>query len=186
MSGGEIRAAPLKEEGQGIRSPDSKLRIGLDLPTKKSFEKDLTPNKNCAILKMFQGKEQRKEREGKLKTNQKGLYHMKISTLTAISAVLSSIDFANKDAIMSELSTELHRNDAVKEAKAALYEAAKPIVMEVFEQTDAPLSVAEIWEAIEGNVPDGFTKSKLSYALSRLWGDSVKAEKGRVMGYTKA
>jgi hypothetical protein len=111
---------------------------------------------------------------------------MKNSTLNTVISVLSTVDFENKNVILTELNTELHRYDAVKEAKAALYEAARPVVFEVFEQTTTPLTVAEIWEAIEDAAPEGFTKSKLAYALSHQWKDSVKATEGRVMTYTKA
>lgn len=110
---------------------------------------------------------------------------MKNSTMNTIVSVLSTIDFEGKDTVMAELNTELHRYDAVKEAKMALYESAHPVVFEVFEQTATPLTVAEIWEAIEDTVPEGFTKSKLAYALSHQWKDEVQRTSGKVTTYQK-
>jgi len=110
---------------------------------------------------------------------------MKNSTLSAIYTALTNYNYDNAE-VMDELNREIHRGDAVKVAKAAVYEAAKPVVFEVFAQTDKPLTVAEIWEAIEDEAPEDFTKSKLSYALSHQWASEVTKVEGKVNAYTKA
>ena len=111
---------------------------------------------------------------------------MKNSTLSAIAAVLSTVEFENKTEVIAEVEKELNRGAAVKAEKAAVYEAAKPVVFAVFEQTDSPLTVAEIWEAIEDEVPAGFTKSKLSYGLTHNWAAEVIKVEGKVNAYRKA
>lgn len=155
---------------------------------KKNFERNfknpLTKTQICDTIKMFQ-EGQTKTRKDTAQPNQKGITIMKNSTMNTIVSVLSTVDFEGKDAVMAELNTELHRYDAVKEAKMALYESAHPVVFEVFEQTTTPLTVAEIWEAIEDTVPEGFTKSKLAYALSHQWKDEVKRAFGKVTTYQK-
>lgn len=107
---------------------------------------------------------------------------MKVSTLSTLYNALTSFGYDNTEA-MAELYAEIHRGDAVKAAKASLYEAAKPIVFAQFALTDAALTVAEIWEAIEGEVPEGFTKSKLSYALTHQWAGEVTKAEGKVNAY---
>lgn len=93
--------------------------------------------------------------------------------------------FPIKD-ILEMMDAELNRGAAEREAKAAVYEAAKPVVFAVFAQTDAALTVAEIWEAIEDEAPEGFTKSKLSYGLTHQWKDGVVKVEGKVNAYRKA
>ena len=110
---------------------------------------------------------------------------MKNATLSTIYTALTNYGFDNAE-VMDELSRELHRGDAVKAAKAAVYDAAWPIVEEVLSQTTSPLAVSEIWEAMEGEVPDGFTKSKLSYGLTHQWADLVVKVEGKVNTYRKA
>ena len=110
---------------------------------------------------------------------------MKNTTLSTIYTALTNYGFDNTE-VMDELNRELHRGDAVKAEKAALYEAAKPIVFASFAQTDAPLTVAEIWENVEDEVPAGFTKSKLSYALTHQWATEVEKVEGKVNAYRKA
>jgi hypothetical protein len=110
---------------------------------------------------------------------------MKNATLNAIYTALTNYNYDNTE-VMDELNREIHRGDALKAAKAAIYEAAKPVVFGLFDQTDSALTVAEIWEAIEDEAPEGFTKSKLSYALTHQWKDEVTKVEGKVNAYTKA
>lgn len=111
---------------------------------------------------------------------------MKNSTLSTIYTALLDAGYESTDPVMTEIEKELHRGDAVKAEKAAVYEAAKPVVFAVFEQTDSALTVAEIWEAIEDEVPAGFTKSKLSYGLTHNWANEVVKVDGKVNAYRKA
>lgn len=108
---------------------------------------------------------------------------MKISTLSTVYSVLTSFGYTD-ETILQELYNEIHKGDKVKAEKAAVYEAAWPIVEEVL--SDTPRTVAEIWESIEGNAPEGFTKSKLSYALTHNWAPNVVKVEGKVNAYRKA
>lgn len=107
---------------------------------------------------------------------------MKVSTLSTIYTALTNYGFAD-EAVMQDLYNEIHKGDKVKADKAAIYEAAKPVVFGVFALTDNALTVAEIWDAIEGTEPEGFTKSKLSYALTHNWKDEVLKVEGKVNAY---
>ena len=110
---------------------------------------------------------------------------MKNSTMNTIYTALTNYGFAD-EAVLTELYNEIHRNDKVKAEKASIYEAAKPIVFAQFGLTEVPLTVAELWEAIEGEVPEDFTKSKLSYALTHQWAGEVVKVEGKVNAYRKA
>ena len=109
---------------------------------------------------------------------------MKNSTMNTIYAALSTIDFADKDAILSELYNEIHRNDNAKAAKSAEYEAAHDAVMEAIRVAGVPVSVADIFAEAEKSLPDGFTKNKVSYGLRNYWKDEVMVESGKVNMYT--
>jgi hypothetical protein len=49
---------------------------------------------------------------------------------------------------------------------------------------DTPLTIGEIYDAIEDDLPDGFTKGKIQYAITRLWIDEVNKIEGKVNTYT--
>lgn len=110
---------------------------------------------------------------------------MKISTLSTVYSALTSFGYTD-ETVLQELYNEIHKGDKVKAEKAAVYEAAWPVVDEILSLSTAPLTVAEIWESIEGNAPDGFTKSKLSYALTHNWAPNVVKVEGKVNAYRKA
>lgn len=149
---------------------------------KKSLQNLLTNITKCGTIKMSQEKGQQNVIAAKVRRKE---VSMKNATLSTIYTALTNYGFDNAE-VMDELSRELHRGDAVKAAKAAVYDAAWPIVEEILSQTTAPLAVSEIWEAMEGEVPDGFTKSKLSYGLTHQWADLVVKVEGKVNTYRKA
>lgn len=108
---------------------------------------------------------------------------MKNITLNAIYNTLSSIEFENKDAILAEVYADLHRGDAEKAEKAKAYESAKDIVLEVLRGTTAPLTLSDIFTECEKDLPEGFTKNKVSYGLTHYWSDDVVKIEGKVNTY---
>ena len=83
-----------------------------------------------------------------------------------------------------ELVAELNKNAEKAEANRALYDEAKAVVMENLDET--PVTIGEMYEAVEDKLPEGFTKGKLQYAVTRLWdGEIVKIE-GNPNQYRKA
>ena len=72
----------------------------------------------------------------------------------------------------------------IAEQRAALYDAVKPIVME--ELGDATCTIGELWDAVADKMPDGFTKGKLQYAVTRLWVADLERVEGKVNSYRKA
>lgn len=114
---------------------------------------------------------------------------MKIATLNTVIATLNSINFDNAE-VMAELVKELERAEQADVRKTAQrnanlkgYDAVKAIVMENL-SVETPITLAELWDAISEDVPEGFTKGKLQYAMTRLWEDMVEKHEGKVNSYT--
>ena len=105
---------------------------------------------------------------------------MKKATLSAIYSALKDIQF-DPD-VLAEIETELSRGEAEKAKNAELYAQAKPIVFGVL--SDTPVTISEIYDEIADELPEGFTKGKVQYAITRLWADEVTKVEGKVNGYT--
>ena len=108
---------------------------------------------------------------------------MKKATFEAIKTALTNFGFADED-ILAEIDKEINKGAEAKAKNAEAYEAIHDIVMGVL--TSAPATVAEIWEAIEDEVPEGITKGKVQYALTHLWGDEIVKVEGKPNGYRRA
>ena len=106
---------------------------------------------------------------------------MKKATLSAIYDALKSIDFDPE--ILAEVEKDLTKGDAEKAKNAELYEVAKPIVLGAL--SDKPVTIAEIYDEVADDLPEGFTKGKVQYAITRLWADEVTKVEGKVNGYTR-
>lgn len=105
---------------------------------------------------------------------------MKKSTLSAIYDALKYIDCDPE--ILAEVEKELNRGEAEKAKNAELYEQAKPIVLGAL--SDTPATLGEIYDEIANDLPEGFSKGKVQYAITRLWADEVNKVEGKVNSYT--
>jgi len=86
--------------------------------------------------------------------------------------------------VRDELTAELNKGAEAKAQSDALYEAAKAVVMA--ELGNTPVTIGELYEAVEADLPEGFTKGKLQYAVTRLWKDEIVRTEGKVNTYAKA
>ena len=111
---------------------------------------------------------------------------MKKSTYEAIYAALSSVEFESKEIVMAELYKEIHKGEEAKAAKVALYEMAKSVVLEGLRVADAPVTIAELYEEIKGELPEGFTKAQVQYGISHYWTAEVTKHEGKTMSYSLA
>ena len=109
---------------------------------------------------------------------------MKKATMNAILTLIAPIDTPEADEVRAELTAELNKGAEQKAANAAQYEAAKPIVFE--ELGDSTCTISELWDAVADKLPEGFTKGKLQYAVTRLWIDELERVEGKVNAYKKA
>ncbi len=106
---------------------------------------------------------------------------MKKTTLSAIVTALKSIDFDPE--LLAEVEKDLHRGDAEKAKNAEAYEVAKPIVLGAL--SDTPATIGEIYDEVADALPEGFTKGKVQYAITRLWADEVVKTEGKVNAYSR-
>ena len=109
---------------------------------------------------------------------------MKKVTMNTIANILSSIDFENKDAILAELNAEINRGADAKAQKVAEYDAVKPIVLDAL--TETPVTIAELFDAVRDALPEGFSKGKIQYAVTRLWSDEITKVEGNPNTYARA
>ena len=109
---------------------------------------------------------------------------MKKATLNTILSLISAIDTAEADAVRAELTAELNRGKEKADANRALYESARATVIGAI-PTDTPATLAEIFEAVAKNLPAGFTKGKVQYALGHDWECDVNAFDGNPKTYTR-
>ena len=106
---------------------------------------------------------------------------MKKSTLSAIYSALKDIDLDSE--ILTEVEKELNRGEAEKAKNAELYEQAKPIVLGAL--SDKPTTISEIYDEVASELPEGFSKGKVQYAITRLWADEVVKTEGKVNSYSR-
>ena len=88
--------------------------------------------------------------------------------------------------VRDELTTELNKGAEEKAKNAELYEQAKAVVMNELGMTDKAVTISELFDAVADNLPEGFTKGKLQYAVTRLWKDEIVRIEGKVNTYRKA
>ena len=111
---------------------------------------------------------------------------MKKATMNTI------VNYINDNAIEAlyevrdELVAELSKGAEAKAQNDALYDAAKAVVMDELGTTDKAVTISELFDAVEANLPEGFTKGKLQYAVTRLWKDEIVRIEGKVNTYRKA
>ena len=111
---------------------------------------------------------------------------MKKATMTAI------VNYINDNAVEAlyevrdELTAELNKGAEAKAQSDALYESAKGVVMDELSTTTEGVTISELYDAIAESLPEGFTKGKLQYAVTRLWKDEIVRTEGKVNTYRKA
>lgn len=107
---------------------------------------------------------------------------MKNTTYSTVYSFLTTHGFDNAE-ILAEFEKEINRSAEAKQAKDALYAEAKDIVMKAM---DAPATITEIYDVVEADLPNGFTKGMLQYAITRLWKDEIVKTEGKVNAYSRA
>lgn len=106
---------------------------------------------------------------------------MKKVTLETIYNTLKTMDY---DAdILAELETEINRGATEKAQRMAGYEDVREIILNAL--TDTPATCTEIFDAIENQLPEGFTRGKVQYALTHLWQDEIVKVAGKPNGYKR-
>lgn len=100
---------------------------------------------------------------------------MKKNTLKTLIAYLNgeNVDITEAKA---ELEAEWNKNEVKAQANRNLYAVAHDIVINTL--SNKPMTITEIYEACAGaladTLPEGFSKSKVQYALLHYWNDEVE------------
>jgi hypothetical protein len=85
--------------------------------------------------------------------------------------------------VRDEIVAELAKGEAKAQANRDLYAEAKDAILGGL--SDTPVTIAELFEEVKDNLPQGFTKSKVQYAITRLWADEVTKVEGKTNGYCR-
>lgn len=70
-----------------------------------------------------------------------------------------------------EMFAELNKGAEKAAANRALYDAAKDVVLANLSET--PVTVAELYEQVKDELPNGFSRSKVQYGMLHYWNDEV-------------
>ena len=140
---------------------------------KHSLKNPLTTATKCGTILT----EQRKENL----TKPERITTMKKTTYETVYSFLTTNGFDDAE-ILAEFEKEINRGAEAKQAKDALYAEAKPIVLGAM---DAPATIGEIFDAVEKDLPEGFTKGMLQYAITRLWKNDVEKTEGKTNTYSR-
>ena len=106
---------------------------------------------------------------------------MKKASLSAIYSALKGIDFDSE--ILAEVEKELNRGEAEKAKNAEAYEAMHDVIVSAL--SDTPVTCAELFESIEGDLPEGFSKAKGQSALTNLGSDEIVKIEGKPNTYRR-
>ena len=110
---------------------------------------------------------------------------MKKVSLQSLVSFIDSIDAPQevKD-IRDEIVAELGKGEAKAQANRDLYAQAHDIVMNGLRVADKPVTIGELYDEIANELPDGFSKGKVQFGVTRLWADEVVKTEGKVNTYS--
>lgn len=108
---------------------------------------------------------------------------MKKASLQSLVSYLNGETVTNIDEIKAEIEAELTKGEAKAQANRDLYAQAKDIVLGALSAT--PVTIGELYEEVKGDLPEGFSKGKVQYAITRLWADEVTKVEGKVNTYAR-
>lgn len=108
---------------------------------------------------------------------------MKKSTMNAIVSYINDNTVTELFPIRDELVAELTKGEAKAQANRDLYAEAHDIVLGAL--SDTPVTITELYEEIANDLPEGFSKGKVQYAVTRLWSDEITKVEGKVNGYCR-
>ena len=108
---------------------------------------------------------------------------MRKVSLQSLVSFIDSIDAPQeiKD-VRDEIVAELAKGAEKAQANRDLYAQAKDIVLGALSAT--PVTIGELYDEIANDLPEGFSKGKVQYAITRLWADEVVKTEGKVNTYS--
>ena len=108
---------------------------------------------------------------------------MKKSTMKTIVSFIDTNAIDELREVRDEIAAELAKGEAKAQANRDMYAEAKDTILSVL--TDTPATISEIYEEVKDSLPEGFTKSKVQYAITRLWASEVLKVEGKTNSYAR-
>ena len=108
---------------------------------------------------------------------------MKKATLNAIYETLKTLNTVDPE-LLADVEYELNRGAEKAQANRDLYASAHDVVMNALRSATAPVTIGELYESIADELPEGFSKGKVQYAVTRLWVDEIVKTEGKVNTYS--
>ena len=108
---------------------------------------------------------------------------MKKASLQSLVSFLNGETVDNIAEIKAEIEAELAKGAEKAQANRDLYASAKDIVIGAL--SDTPVTIGELYDEIAEDLPEGFSKGKVQYAITRLWADEVVKTEGKVNTYSR-
>ena len=109
---------------------------------------------------------------------------MKKASLRALVDYIVDNDVNELSEIKDEIVAELAKNEAKAQENRDLYASAHDVVMNGLRMATEPVTIGELYAEIADELPDGFSKGKVQYAITRLWADEVVKTEGKVNSYS--
>ena len=109
----------------------------------------------------------------------------KVSLQSLVSFIDSLSDVSDEiKAVRDEMVAELSKGAEKAQANRDLYASAHDVVLNGLRMASSPVTIGELFESIESELPEGFSKGKVQYAITRLWADEVVKTEGKVNTYS--
>ena len=109
---------------------------------------------------------------------------MKKSSLQSIVNYIDTNAVAELADVRDEIVAELNKGAEKAQANRDLYDKAHDVVIKAMSKLTAPAPISEIFAEVENALPEGMTKGKFQYAVTRLWVDEIVKTEGKVNAYS--
>ena len=109
---------------------------------------------------------------------------MKKATLKSLVSYIVENDVSELYEVKDEILAELAKDEAKAQANRDLYAEAHDVVVSALAKVSVPVTIAELYDEVSADLPNGFTKGKFQYAVSRLWTDEIVKTEGKVNAYS--
>ena len=109
---------------------------------------------------------------------------MKKSTMNAILSLIATINTPEAEEVRAEIAAELAKGAEKAQANRDLYATAHDVVIAALANVTAPVTISELYDEVADELPEGMTKGKVQYAVTRLWADEIAKTEGKVNAYS--
>lgn len=100
------------------------------------------------------------------------------NTMTTLINYLTANDIPELADVKAELLAQAEKNAVKAQANKDAYDAVQTLVENVL--TDEPQTVAEVYEQIKDELPEGFSKGKVQSLFTRRWEEfAVRHDNGK-------